>query len=189
MADLQHWRCGSSSDLSSRWYWAGDLYNAAVVTAVVSANQIYAMPFISGQAGIADQIVCDVTGASGGGGTAILSIYTQASVHNLYPQRCMLAGSQIAVDATGQKGITILCSLVPGGLYWFAIHASQACTVRAVEINEMPALLGYSSGFAHMNRFLQVSYAYGMPPDPFPNSATASCSRMPMVGVRYTTLY
>lgn len=188
MSDLHAWRQGSSTNptVANRYYVAGMLSDCNG-TYAVKPSVLYAMPFISGRAGIVDQIAINVSDAASGG-RAQLGIYTVTCAQNFYPQSLMLSGSDADVSVTGLRTITIICSFRPNTMYWFALLSQSSIGISRVRWPY--AIYGTDPTTAAFPRpFITQSCAYGLMPLQFPTTVacTQSYSGTPAVAVRYST--
>jgi hypothetical protein len=118
----------------------------ALTTLGMTANRGYFMPFIPvhcpkefGSLGI------EVTTLTAG--TAYVALFeTSIASGNYRPGRRLYQTGALDTGTTGEKLTgSLAIRLRPGTLYWIAVTASSTCTMRAVGVGGINALLGFSN--------------------------------------------
>lgn len=100
-------------------------------TTSIPANTIAAVPFVSSVDMVVDRIGVPVTTLATAG-TADLHIYENLSTG--WPGAKLLSSSVLNTSTTGFKVATISFTFEAGKVYWLAIRASVAVTVRGVQL-------------------------------------------------------
>lgn len=122
----------------------------AAGTTSIPANTIAAVPFVSPVDLTVDQIGVPVTTLATAG-TADLHIY--ANLPSGWPGAKLLSSSVLNTSTTGFKVATISFTFEAGKVYWLAIRASVAVSVRGVQLANakqfgMASADGSGSGYA-----------------------------------------
>jgi hypothetical protein len=178
-AMLQHSKAVAS-------HWRSSPISTASLTGanyLMTADTVYAVPFIIGETDTADRIGIDIITASGS--NAMLGIYNSTGG---VPDDLLLQAGEIATSGTGDQTITISQSLTPG-MYFLAIVADGTPRVNA--ISKLNALWNYGfsglSGAASGGPLTLISGAHSYDsglPDPFPTIAATNDST-PRVSLRF----
>lgn len=122
----------------------------AAGTTSIPANTIAAVPFVSPVDLAVDRIGVPVTTLATAG-TADLHIYE--NLPNGWPGAKLLSSSVLNTSTTGFKVATISFTFEAGKVYWLAIRASVAVSVRGVQLANakqfgMASADGSGSGYA-----------------------------------------
>ena len=128
----------------------------------VTANTLYALPFVAHRAITVDRIAIHVATLAAGA-SARLGIYQAGT--NLYPGSLLLDAGVVSVATTGVKAITISQALA-AGLYWLALVSDGAPNVRGVAAAFTPVGVkptAFDIGYCGWN----VAFTYAALPDPF----------------------
>jgi hypothetical protein len=149
------------------WYTSPSTGTALTATAV-TANRLYAIPFLCPKAITLDQIAFNVTTLLAG--KARCGIYNDSG---LYPSSLLLDGGELDTGTTGVKSTTINQALSASSLYWLAFLANAAVTIRGFAVASMLPILGISNALGTaQNLGLYVSQTYGALPGTFPGTPT-----------------
>ena len=157
-------------------YHEGLLSGSDHVGLGLSADILYATPFLVSQRRTIDSIQIYVTGAGAGGTQARLGIY--ASDSNLYPSDLILDAGLVSVATTGAKTIAI-SQVVSPQLLWMGVVTDGTPTIIAIGSNSYWSLLGIavSTFYTHW----QVAHVFGALPDPFTGGGTKTAAPYPML--------
>lgn len=179
-----HINAGGGLDI---WYPLGANNNNTSSTAVVTANRLYAVPFVGpGRGATLDRLGINVTVAVAG--NARFGIYDATSDTNIYPNALIVDGGAVSTSTTGAKSVTISQALTPGKLYWVVYLGDAAPTVRVLTGGSGSAICGIDSSFpSGSNKGLFVAQTYGSLPGTFPVSAsTENGTAVPLVYGRFS---
>lgn len=146
------------------WRVSPTLVELTASTAGVTADTLYAVPFVVGNSDTADRIGIDVQ--SSAAGSVRLGIYNSSGGA---PSSLLLDAGTVSVSTTGQKNITISQALSPG-MYFLALVSDVAPTIAGIDETEMLWSYGLQSqvGSTQLNR-ISASHTYAALPDPFPS--------------------
>jgi len=140
---------------------------ADFVNLVITADRLYAHPFVVPKTITVDEIVLEVV--AGSAGNARLGIWED---NNCYPGDLLLDAGAVDTTVAATKTIAINQTLTPG-LKWAGFVSSATPNVRAMGTAAMD-IMGGSPGSTTNNRVgVRAAYAYGALPDPYPAGATA----------------
>lgn len=181
--DLHYYRrLGSTAD---RWY-TSPITGTAMTATAVSADKLYAIPFICTQTTYINRIAINVT-VLAGGGTAVLGIYEDDG--NCYPGDLFCDCGTISTATTGVKSITDWQILEANKLYWLVQNHSATPTVRAFSVGSMLPILGFDNTLGTAPGLMwSANYTYdGTLPDPFEAGGTIDSSSAFAVFVRCVT--
>lgn len=166
------------------WYAAGLMTGVTLGTFTMTANRLYAMPFVSPRRGatIDDIEIYVTTGAVST--SAIMGLYTNSTESDLYPDELVAQGAvQLDTTTTAQKRTwNIAYTLIPGQLYWLAVVANGAPVIRGLSTNQAHYILGTaSSANTTWTTHLYATHTYdGSLPSTFPTAgATAGTGAAP----------
>ena len=147
------------------YYTMGVLGGTA--TLALTANTLYALPFLVTKRSRWDKMNIRVTTASSG--TKVrLGIYTNEGV---YPKDLIVDAGELDTGSTGSKEAVIDVTLDPG-LYWLALLSSGAPTLGGISAANTFGILGQSDVYTTANNSLRISYTYGTLPETFPTGAS-----------------
>lgn len=136
-------------------------------TLALTANTLYALPFLVTKRSRWDKMNIRVTTASSG--TKVrLGIYTNEGV---YPKSLVVDAGELDTGSTGSKELVIDVTLDPG-LYWLALLSSGAPTLGGISAANTFGILGQSDVYTTANNSLRISYTYGNLPETFPTGAS-----------------
>ena len=140
-------------------------------TLAITANNLYAVPFLVQRTTTWDRIALQVTTGGIATTTARLGIYNDGT--NLYPGTLVVDAGTVAVDSTGVKAATISQQLQPG-LYWLAFVSDGAPVIRRT--GTVPwGLLGVDgTELTAQDALWTVAFTYAALPDPFTAGGTES---------------
>jgi hypothetical protein len=159
---------GATAD---RYYAAGAVNCTALTALTLTANQIYAVPWLPQRSGIIDRLAFNVTTAVAN--NAVMGLYANAA-GSLYPGALLVAGTPQSTGTIGAKLAAISQSIIASQIYWLVINAGAAIGIRAIPFAAVPPILGISDalGTSHATCAL-VARAYdGTLPSLFPSGAT-----------------
>lgn len=151
----------------------------------LTANKLYAVPFVVARAMTFDRIAVQVTTLAAGSSIR-LGIYNDGT--NLYPGALLLDAGEVSAATTGVKAITINQALTKG-LYWLALVSDGA-----------PAIYFSYWGWAGLGkvatnfsdeqyRYWSVSFTYAALPDPFTTGGSrTSANAKPGIFMRLASL-
>ena len=167
----------------NRWYITNQLGNAALGTLVMTANTLYAMPFVvSKPCSINDMginITAGVTSAQ-----VRVGIYTDL---NGYPDTRLKDGGALTASAAAfdSNVVTPALALDPG-IYWVAVVSGHAPTVKAVPTGDSYPILGTDNVAASQISAVgwTVAFTMAVPPSTFTAGGAVRNAAMPGVYVR-----
>ena len=166
------------------WYAAGLMTGVTLGTFTMTANRLYAMPFVSPRRGatIDDIEIYVTTGAAST--SAIMGLYTNSTESDLYPDELVAQGAVELDTATNAQKRTwnIAYTLIPGQLYWLAVVANGAPVIRGLSTNQAHYILGTaSSANTTWTTHLYATHTYDSSlPSTFPTAgATAGTGAAP----------
>lgn len=178
---VSSWGAVTSSSYQNNGY-ALNRYNFGLATAAtsgaaVTANRLYAVPYVVGATTTFTRIGINVTSAIAG--NARLGIYNWADG---VPSTLVLDCGTVSTSSTGDKEITISQSLT-AGVYALAVVFNAAPSVAvANERNLINYLVGDVSSTGN-NVFQYVGHTYGALPTPF-GTATYTGTASPSLWLR-----
>jgi hypothetical protein len=148
------------------WY-TSPVTGTALTTGALTANRLYAIPFIVSKRTVSDRIAINVTTA--GTGNARLGIYEDIGT---YPSKLLLDAGAISIASTGIKSATISHVLMPG-LKWLVVVSNGTPTIRSFAVASMVPILGFNNTLPITpNLGLYVTFTYAALPITFPSSPT-----------------
>lgn len=164
------------------WY-TSPTTGTALTTGALTANRLYATPFICPTAITIDRIGLNVTTLLAG--KARVGIYTDSA---MYPSG-LVSGTDAAELDTGTAGVksnTISVGLSANTLYWLAICTNAGVTVRCFAVASMLPILGLSNALGTAQYLgMYASYTYAALPANYPATPTMITSTpIPAVFVR-----
>ena len=152
----------------------------ALSTLALTANRLYAVPFLVCGTHTYVRIGINVTTLLAG--SARLGIYANQD-GQVYPGSLILDAGEVSLGTTGLKEIVINQQLAPG-LYWLALIASSAATIRAGVIAGVMPILGLDAAFGTApGNSWYVSGTYGVLPNPFTGGGTVNVASLPAIGL------
>ena len=158
-------------------------YCQAFTTAgfAVTADRLYAIPFVAARAMTVDRIAMSVT-VLAAGKEARLGIYNSGPDGK--PSSLVLDAGEVSVAGTGTKAITINQALTKG-LYWLAFVSDGTPSVIRYFLFATP--YGIHSTWTGPAAIVYVAHAYGVLPDPF-GTALVSTSQSVYMALRLASL-
>jgi len=139
----------------------------ATATMALTANTIYAFPFLVVRKSRWDRMNIVVTTAASGTKVRI-GIYTD---RDLYPHQLIVDAGEVLTDSTGSKDALIDVVLEPG-LYWLVMLSNGAPTLGGIAPGNTFAILGQSNVNTLGNNSWRGSFTYGVLPQTFPSGAS-----------------
>lgn len=188
--DIDAYRQVGTSPLEC-WYPAGAFQPASNLTArLISADTLYAMPYLVTRAVTVDRLAINVTTPSASSAQNMRAgIYTATSTANIYPNALVLDAGTFNANTSGVQTLTISQALTAGTLYWFVLTTSVAdVTVRALSSMAAPTMMmGTSSALGtSWNCYLEVARSFATLPGTFTSSAAFSANNFPAVFMRFS---
>lgn len=171
-----------------RYYLAGANSAKTLTTSTVTINTLYALPYISGTAGLVDRFAFNITTGGAAGSVSKMAIYDTTSIKNLYPNKLLISGTEAVTTSTGVKTSTVSFYMDRNTLYWFVFWCGVAAPVVRSLDDSFP-ILGIDNAFGTTNGLgWSVTEVYATN---FPSTFTASASiitnaPLPAMGVRYS---
>jgi hypothetical protein len=152
----------------------------ALSGSALTANRIYAMPFICPKAITLDRIGVYVSTLSTT--TARLGIY--ADDGNCYPGNLLLDAGTIDVTSTGAKKITISQALAANTLYWLVIVCAATPAIYCIPVAGVINILGHPAALGTAQHYgLYATLAYGVLPGTFPTAGLAMITAAPIPAI------
>jgi hypothetical protein len=121
-------------------YYNGQVAGTSVSAVALTADTLYAIPFLVNKTNTFDRISIDVTAAAAAGKKARLGIY-QSNTATQLPGTLLLDAGEVAVDAIATVEITISQAL-SAGLYYLAVVSDGTPTLQANAAASATAYLG-----------------------------------------------
>jgi len=150
----------------------------------MSANVLYAMPFLAARNLTVDRIALDVNTGGAGGTKARIGIYNDGA--DLYPGTLLLDAGEVAVDGIGVQAIVISQALTKG-LYWLVAVTDGTPIVSA--FYGSPTLLGVNSvDFLSPGCGWSKAFSYGALPTPFTAGGSILRDKTPCPQLRILSL-
>jgi len=148
------------------WY-TSPITGTALTTGALTANRLYAIPFVVSKRTVLDRIAINVTTA--GTGNARLGIYEDLGT---YPSKLLLDAGAISIATTGVKSVTI-SHVLTNGLKWLVIVSNGTPTIRSFAVASLSPVLGYGNTLGTApNLGLYTAFTYAALPASFPASPT-----------------
>ena len=158
-------------------------YGQAFTTSgfAVTADRLYAIPFVAARAMTVDRIAIKVTTLAAGK-KARLGIYNSGSDGE--PSSLVLDAGEVDVSSVGVKAITISQSLTKG-LYWLACVSDGTPSVQRYYAYATP--YGIHSSWTGLASIVYVAHTYGALPDQF-GTPSVSTSEAVYTALRLASL-
>lgn len=164
------------------------LVGGSIISAALSANVLYAIPFCLPLGGhvVRTQIRCTTLAA---GALARVGLYSSLTLRDIYPDRLLRAFTEFDLSTTGRKADTVEYDLMGGVLYWLAYLTNNATAqIRLIPTTEARGishvLANLSSDLTTLPVGLRVTQTYGALPDPFPSGADLASESMPLIALQ-----
>jgi len=168
----------------NQWYTSPNA-GTALTTGALTANRLYAIPFILTKISTIDEIAMDVTNSSGTVGEA--GIYNDNG--NEYPGALAVDAGSVSSGSNGVKTYTTnLPVTLDAGLYWLVYDTNGAPTVRAFAVASLIPILGYASTLPTNAQFgWFVSQTAGALPGSYPaGGSTITGTPIPAIFARFS---
>lgn len=170
-------------------YVAGLVNSTALTTKAMSANSLFAAPFVWPQrAANLDRIAVYVT-TGVASSTVRLGVYDATSDVNLYPNALLFGSGTLSTATTSSiASATPNISGVPGRLYWAVLNSSSTATLRAVAVAGAAPIFGLPntiSGTAPQT-CIDSTETYAALASTFPASKAAGTSTYPAIFLRFS---
>lgn len=168
---------------TNTWYIPYAIGQTALTTLALTASRIYLIPFVAQARVNLTQLAIEVTTSSAG--TAAVGIY-DTNVATFRPNNLLGSISGLDTGSTGVKSgsLSPVITLEFGRLYWLALVASAAATIRAVAVGSLLTTMGIATGGTAWNSHY---YASGSSlTNPAPTSLTNATGTVPAIYVRYS---
>jgi len=149
------------------WY-CSIISASSLTTSTMTANRLYALPFVVNTDCVLDRIAIYVS-------TAVVSTKARLGIYiksagapsSIMPGILVLDAGEVDTSTVGVKSITINQTLSPG-LYYLVAVSNGAIGVR-MENGNVSSILGISSGLGPtFNQYVYCSFTYGALPGTFP---------------------
>ena len=177
--DIFYYRRTGSSALV-RWYTSPST-GAALSTASLGINTLYAMPFVVPKEITLDRIAIRITSSASNSHVA-LGIYEDDG--NVYPGSLVINAGEVAGTSTGAKVLTIDQQLEGNKLYWLAIVSDRALGIRGFSVGGAVPMLGYDDTFPTATGIgYKHSYGYAALPASYPASSPAVLTAAPLPAI------
>lgn len=165
-------------------YQVAGLANATALTAAaVTANRLYAVPFVAPtHGGVIDQLALNVTTLAAG--NTRVGIYDNVSPMNLCPGLLIVDGGAVSTGTTGVKTFSVNVNLTAGKLYWMACVFDAAPSVRTISVSGMWAILGLTALGTAPNVGVYYSFTYAPLPSVYSTTPTAMTAAAPALAYR-----
>lgn len=152
----------------------------ALTTLAITANRLYAIPFLL--SGTHQFIRIGLYVGTLSAGNCRLGIYANQD-GDVYPGALVLDAGAVDVGSIGLKEIVISQELGPG-LYWLALVGNSTPTLRAIAVAGAMPILGLDNAFntAPGNGWY-VAFTYAALPNPFPGGGTVNTGSLPAVAL------
>jgi len=162
-------------------YYAGEaLTPAASGTLAISANIMYATPFVVRQQQLWTKIGCNVTTGSAGV-FAYLGVYR---MENGIPTTRVLDAGALGLESAGTKEITI-SQVLPAGMYAIILLANNSgATVKAGTLSDAAVAAVGVAAIGTADTVIRGSATYGTLPATFP-AVTYATGSSPLFTLRY----
>jgi hypothetical protein len=145
-------------------FLAGSTTNLAI-----TANSLYAYPFVVPESQTFDRIAIKVQTLSAG--NVRLGIYSDNGT--VYPGALLVDAGEVDVGATGVKSLTINQTLT-AGLYWLVLVGNSTPTLTGVVSGYSYSCIGSSDLTAASNMYWLAGFPYAALPTPFPAGASGN---------------
>lgn len=165
---------------AGRFYAGEALAPTASSTIALSANTMYATPFVVRQQQLWTKIGCNVTTGTAGV-FAYLGIYR---MENGKPTTRVLDAGALGLESSGTKEITI-SQVLPAGMYALIVLANNSgATLKAGTLSAQAIAAVGTSAIGTADTLMKGSFSYGTLPATFP-SVTYSTGDSPLFTLRY----
>ncbi len=172
-------------------YPAGATTGTALTAATLTANRLYAIPFLSPRRGaVIDQLSAYVT--TGVSSTNIrFGIYNNTSESALYPATLFYDAGAFTSTTTNQSrdATALSLTLEPSKIYWCVIVSSGAPSVRGIAAGGGSYIMGVTAtNVSAMTLGVYSTFTYAALPATFPTTGfTASTASHPTLFYRYSS--
>lgn len=168
---------------------AGAVNGTALSTITVTANRLYAVPFVAPgrRDPLLDRLAVYVTTGVASSNVRF-GIYDAVSESNLYPGSLLYDGGTFTSTVSGERrAANPDIVLVPGKLYWATVVSDAAITLRGVASAGVFAMFGISDALssASMQSQLTAAHTFGALPSTYPSGAASASSVPPAIFLRY----
>ena len=196
--DLSTYRDKGAGTLGAVYWYVANTVNANVLGtgSAITANRIYAVPYISGRGGTLDRITFRVTG-SAASSTMRMGIYTNNADDTIYPGNLLADLGTVATTSTGMKAITISRALSASQLYWLVFVNDHGPSISYIPAADCTQLLGVDASstttfdtLKNRNTHIRATFTYAALPSTFTDGSITSPALIagdcPAVAVRYS---
>jgi hypothetical protein len=138
----------------------------------MTANQLYAMPFVAPRrGGTVTKLAWRSTGSTGNGR---LGVYTNKAANDLYPGTLLGETGSVAQTNALKTTTVSIGPLTPGQLYWLVYCASGSNTIYSLHFQHgaTSSFLGYEPSNTYTPAGILVAFTFGALPSTFPGSGT-----------------
>lgn len=163
-------------------FYAGETMSpgSAAGTLALSANVMYAMPFIVRQQKVWTKIGCHVT-------TGVASRFAYLGIYRMengIPTSLVLDAGAVGVDTAGTKEITVSKPLLSGTYALVILVNNSGVSIRAGTPSDVAQGMIGASAVGTANTLITASQAYGTLPNTFP-AVSYLTSSTPLLTLRY----
>ena len=165
--------------ITGRYY---DNYSGTISQVSVGADTLRATYLYLPDGEGFDQIAINVSVGASAGKLARLGVYAIGA--DGYPSTLLIDGGAVAIDATGDRTVSI--TTPPPGGQWYAIASllQESATIAVVQATHAQSFGRASAGVVSGISVFKTSVSYGALPSPFPSSPTVGASNAPLHTVR-----
>lgn len=158
----------------------GDVGGTALTTLALTAARLYFVPLVVPRPVALTGLRISVTTASAG--AASIGIYGNAVVSGGDAPGALLASvTGLNTGTTGDKTGALSFTLEPGRLYWAALIASAAATLRALAVGSVHPALGRTANNTTAVTHLFAAGAGSTLPDPAPTALSNGTGACPAI--------
>jgi hypothetical protein len=181
----------TASSGAETWYYANCANCTALAGAALTANRMYAMPFIAPKRGATiDRIAIRVTTAVGGSNCRLGLYANTAASNDPYPGALIRDSGNVGTAGTGVVADTVISqALTPGALYWVVAHVSAAISIACMAVAGAGTFFGTDNTLSLTpTAGIFNSQAFGALPSTFPVGSTLiTAAPIPGIAVRFAT--
>ena len=160
---------------------AGAGNGLALGTLALTANRIYAIPFVLASPLTITRLAIAVSTLTSG--TAYVGLYNDAVASGLHqPGTQIVVTGGLNTGSTGEKIATVTTTTLKAGVvYWAAVTGSGAATLRALAGGGVMSMLGFSINATTAISLLYVAGSGTLPSDLSGSSFTADVTAVPAI--------
>jgi hypothetical protein len=188
----QDYRRGQAASAGAEtWYYANCANCTPLAAAALTANRMYAMPFIAPKrGGVLDRIAIRVTTGIGASNCR-LGLYANAgSSENPYPGALIRDSGNLGTTGAAVVADTgVAQALAPGALYWVVAHVSAAISIACMAVAGAGTFFGADNTLSLTpTAGIFNSQAFGALPAAFPAGSTnIVAAPIPGIAMRFAS--